>query len=364
MAIDTRDKLINALGNNNTRLIIDKASLANQTAGVYCSMWRATGQPGQGAIPTVVAAVNNTTLGTFNFAQQTLPAASYIGYLDVVTSISATSLEIHDRLAHKGGLVGNVATVQAVDLDLGLLLATNNIAARKGDADYSDVSWWLEWYTDTGPTACTATVAVTYNDNSTGNLTGISLAATRRAGNMYGLNVLVPAAKSGLFIKKVNTVTLSVSTGTAGNFGVTATRVRAAIGSPLANFKSVADWAQLGFPRIENEAGLFLVVLSGASLSGTVRGGGKILHGQYMAHVGEPQADLPSDLLGRRITGGQDLGTAEWLVSDDFFESPSISGVQLNYWNGSTYVAVTLKRYNGTIWQDCSIKVFKGSMWE
>lgn len=279
MAIDTRDKLINALGNNNTCLTIDKANLANQTAGVYCSMWRATGQPGQGAIPTVVAAVNNTTLGTFNFAQQTPPATSYIGYLEVVTSTSATSLEIHDRLAHKGGLAGNIATTQTVDLDLGLLLATNNITARIGDADYSDVSWWLEWYTDTGSTACTATVAVTYNDDSTGNLTGISLAATRRAGNMYGLNVLVPAAKSGLFIKKVNTVTLSVSTGTAGNFGVTATRVRATIGSPLANFKSVVDWAQLGFPRIENEAGLFLVVLPSTTSSGTVRGGAKILHG-------------------------------------------------------------------------------------
>lgn len=279
MAIDTRDKLINALGNNNTRLIMDKVSLANQTAGVYCSMWRATGQPGQGAIPTVVAAVNNTTLGTFNFTQQTLPATSYIGYLEAATSISATSIEIHDRLAHRGGLVGNVATAQTVDLDMGLLLGTDNIAARVGDVDYSDVSWWLEWYTDTGSTACTATVAVTYNDDSTGNLTGISLAATRRAGNMYGLNSSIPAAKSGLFIKKVNTVTLSVSTGTAGNFGTTATRVRAAIGIPLANFKSTADWAQLGFPKIDNSAGLFLVVLPSTTSSGTVRGGGKIIHG-------------------------------------------------------------------------------------
>ena len=279
MAIDTRDKLINALGNNNTRLIIDKVSLTNQTVGVYCSLWRATGQPGQGAIPTVVAAVNNTTLGTFNFTQQTLPATSYIGYLEAVTSTSATSVEIHDRLAHRGGLVGNVATAQTVDLDMGLLLGTDNIAARVGDVDYSDVSWWLEWYTDTGSTACTATVAVTYNDDSTGNLTGISLAATRRAGNMYGLNSSIPAAKSGLFIKKVNTVTLSVSTGTAGNFGITSTRVRAAIGTPLANFKSTADWAQLGFPKIDNSAGLFLVVLPSTTSSGTVRGGGKIIHG-------------------------------------------------------------------------------------
>lgn len=51
MTIDTRDKLISSLGNNNSRMILDKASLANQAPGVYCSMWRAPGQPGQGLSP-------------------------------------------------------------------------------------------------------------------------------------------------------------------------------------------------------------------------------------------------------------------------------------------------------------------------
>lgn len=279
MTIDTRDKLINSLGNNTSRLILDKASLANQTAGVYCSMWRATGQPGQGAIPTTAATVNNSTLGTVNFAQQTSPATSYLGYLELATSNAAMTLELHDRLAHRGGLVGNVATAQTVDLDLSTLLGTDNLTGRIGDADYSDVSWWLEWYTDTGATAATATVNVTYNNGTTGNLTGLSLAATRRAGNMYSLNVLVPAAQSGLFIRHVNTVTLSVSTGTAGNFGVTATRIRATLGSPIANFKSTADWAQLGLPEIKNSSGLFPIMLTSTTSSGTVRGGGKIIHG-------------------------------------------------------------------------------------
>ena len=279
MTIDTRDKLINSLGNNTSRLILDKANLANQTAGVYCSMWRATGQPGQGAIPTTAATVNNDTLGTVNFTQQTSPATSYLGYLELATSNAAMTLEIHDRLAHRGGLVGNVATAQTVGLDLSTLLGTDNLTARIGDADYSDVSWWLEWYTDTGATVATATVNVTYNNGTTGNLTGLSLAATRRAGNMYNLNGLVPAAQSGLFIRHVNTVTLSVSTGTAGNFGVTATRLRGTLGAPIANMKFTADWAQLGFPEIANGAGLFPVMLTSTTSSGAVRGGGKIIHG-------------------------------------------------------------------------------------
>lgn len=48
MTITTRDQLIDALGNNSSRFIIDKASIANAVAGGYFSLWRANGQPGQG----------------------------------------------------------------------------------------------------------------------------------------------------------------------------------------------------------------------------------------------------------------------------------------------------------------------------
>lgn len=51
MTISTRDQLISALGNNSSRLVIDKASIASQAVGTFVSLWRATGQPGQGAIP-------------------------------------------------------------------------------------------------------------------------------------------------------------------------------------------------------------------------------------------------------------------------------------------------------------------------
>ena len=102
MTIDTRDKLISSLGNNNSRMILDKASLANQAPGVYCSLWRATGQPGQGAIPTTAATCNHATLGTVKFTQQTSPATSYLAYLEVATS-NAVMTEMHDRLAHRGG---------------------------------------------------------------------------------------------------------------------------------------------------------------------------------------------------------------------------------------------------------------------
>lgn len=279
MAITTRDQLIDGMGNNASRLIIDKASISSVAAGNYVSLWRATGQPGQGAIPAAAAVCTNALTGAMGFTQQTAPATSYGAWATAVCSNSAMTVEIHDRLMHMGGLNGTLTTAQTVSVDINANLGTSNLDARKGDANFSDVSWWLEWYTATGGTAVTATVAVTYSDGSTGNLTGVSLAATRPASQMIPLNGSIPAAQSGLFIRAVNSVTLSATTGTAGSFGVTATRLRMTLPLPLANKAETFDWAALGLPEIHNSACLFPLVLTSTTSTGTVRGQGKIAHG-------------------------------------------------------------------------------------
>ena len=279
MAIATLDALVNAMGNNSSRLVLDKASLSYTAAGQYHSLWRATGQPGQGAIPGAAAVCDHTLTGAFRFDQQTAPVTSYGGWAQAVCSTSAVTVEIHDRLMHMGGLVGNVATAQTVSLDLNASLATANLDVRKGDANFSDVQWWLEWYTDTGSTAVTATVAVTYNDGSSGNLTAISLAATRRASFLVPLNGFIPAAAAGKYIRGVDTVTLSATTGTAGNFGVTASRPRMTLPLLVANKAEFFDWAALGLPEIYNSSCLFALQLASTTTTGTVRGGGKIIHG-------------------------------------------------------------------------------------
>ena len=276
--ITGRDQLIDALANNSTRIVIDKASIANAAVGQYHSLWRATGQPGQGAIPAAAANCNQSTTGGMKFSQQTAPAKSYLAYLEAVSSNSATTMEVHDRLMHMGGLNGTLTTAQAAGINFDGVTA-DNMAERIGDADYSDIQWWLEWYTDTGATVATATVAVTYSDGTTGNLTGVSLAATRRASFMQSLNGLIPAAAAGKFIRAVNTVTLSATTGAAGNFGVTATRLRGTLFIPIANAKFSADWANLPISTIPNSACPFIAVLASTATTGALRGGGKIAHG-------------------------------------------------------------------------------------
>lgn len=278
MTITTLDGLVNAMGNNSSRIVIDKTNIASQAAGTYVSLWRATGQPGQGAIPAAAAVCAHGLIGAIGFTQQTAPATSYGAWLNSVCSNAAMTVEIHDRLMHMGGLNGTLTTAQTVNVDIAANLASNNMSERIGDANYSDIQWWLEWYTATGATAVTATVAVTYDDGTTGTLSA-ALAATRPASFMLPLNGLIPAAAAGKYIRDIDTVTLSATTGTAGSFGVTATRPRMTLPLNVANKMEVADWQMLGLPEIYNSSCLFPIVLTSTTSTGAVRAGGKIAHG-------------------------------------------------------------------------------------
>lgn len=271
MTISTRDQLIDAMANGPSRLVIDKASLANAVAGQFFSLWQSAGVPGAGATPTTAAVPTSATTGAMGFANQTPPATSYLAWLAVVSGNNTTNLEIHDRLAHMGGLSGTVTTAQGALS----LVTTDPGADRRGDANYSDVQWWLEIFTALGATGVNATVNVTYDDASSGNLAAIALGATPRAGRLYPL----VSAVAGRFIRSVNSVTLSATTGTAGNFGITATRSRTSVATLLANKTEPFDWAQLGLPNIPNDSCLMMLMLCITTSTGTVRGQGKIAHG-------------------------------------------------------------------------------------
>lgn len=272
MTIDTRDKIIAGLASGADRVLIDKASLSNAAAGNVFSLWKAGTVPAAGATPTTAVVCTNADVGCISFANQTAPATSYLDWIWLAFGNANSSVEVHDRLAHMGGLSGTVTTSQGALS----LVTTDPGADRVGAADYSDLQWFLEVFTALGSTGVNATVAVTYNDDSTGNLAVVALGATPRVGRMYPLL----SASPGKWIKAVTGVTLSATTGTAGNFGIVATRGRTIIGpAPIANVPAVMDWAQLGHSEIPNSACLFFVMLCSTTSTGTVRGAGKITHG-------------------------------------------------------------------------------------
>ena len=267
-AANARNEVMAGLAGGSDRVVIDKASMSNAVANTLHSLWRATGVPGQGAIPGAAAACTKALAGAMAFTNQTAPVTNYLAWGWIATAGVGATCEWHDRLAHMGGLSGTVTTAQ------GALTLTGVSAERIGATDYSDVQWGLEWYTDTGSTGVNATVNVTWNDDTTGNLAAIALSATSRAGRFYPLISNV----AGKFIKAVNSVTLSATTGTAGNFGITATRSKCVMYNTIANQPKEFDWAALGLPHFPNDACIFLLMNTTTTSTGIVRGHGKIIH--------------------------------------------------------------------------------------
>jgi len=274
MAITTRDQLIDAMGNKFQALQIDKGSLGNAAAGQFFSLFSAAGLPTAGTTPGSAAICDNTTAGAITFTNPTGTDKSYLSWLTLASANASTSVDIVDRLAHMGGLNGTLTTSQTATLDPTALSLS---AARRGASNFSEVQWWLEIYTALGATVVNATVNVDYSDGTLNqNLTAFTLGANPRLGRAYPLHTLTA---SGKYISKINSVTLSATTGTAGNFGFSCTRPLAQVSAPTPNFATTADWAQLGLPAIPDSASLFALMQCSTSSTGTLRGYGKLVQG-------------------------------------------------------------------------------------
>lgn len=275
MPITTRDQLIDALANRASPFLIDKASLAGQVAGNYASLWTATGLPGAGAIPGAAAICTGALAGAIPF---TAPSGmgSWLASLGIACSNSVAAIEVHDRIAHMGGLNLSLTTAQTINLDVQTLGVP---AARLGQASLVELQWWYEVHAAGGSGAANATFSVTFDDLSTGTLNPLAVGGSLAAGRLFSLNALRTAAQQNRRIRGVNGVTLSASTGTAGNAGITVTRPLAAMNMGVANLIQTADWAQLGLPQVHADACLALVMLCTSTNTGALRGGGKIVHG-------------------------------------------------------------------------------------
>ena len=271
MAITSPAGVIEGLGSSSAQaFVINKATLPTQIAGGFSSLFRATGVPPQGSVPGAAAICDKSTLGGMGFNNPAGGLSSYIGWAKMSASNANTEVSFMDRLAHMGGLSGTVITAQTANV----AVTDASLTTRKGASDYSDVRWFLEWYTATGSTAVTATISYTDQNDVAGKTTTVSIPASTAAGRLLPI---LPLA--GDWIKSIQSVTLSATTGTAGSFGVTAMRFVTAL-CCLAALGSVReDWAGLGFPKVEDNACLTLMVLCGTTSTGAIVGNAKLIQG-------------------------------------------------------------------------------------
>lgn len=262
MAITGIDDIARGLAASRA-LNFSKNSLAAQVAGNPTSLWRAAGFPGQGAIPAGAEPCFRETAGAILTPLATVQ--QYVARAEVFAANASTVLTLHDRLAHMGGLVGNVTTAQTVDLNLETI--DPGMSNRIGADDYSEVMWWLEWYTATGSTSVTATISG-LNFEDTPCTATLTLPVSMGASRAYP----IPLPDLGTPFKVIDTVQLSASTGTAGNFGVTATRCLCGIATGAANSGSVYDWQQTRLASFTDQTCLTLMAQGSTTSSGNVNG--------------------------------------------------------------------------------------------
>lgn len=224
-------------------------------AGFITSLWTAGGRPAVGATPATGAGAvpTNATSGAISF---TNPGGSNTAYLArlLATSTVQGTLILNDRLVHTSGLSGTLATAQTV--------ATTAITRTYGGPG---AMAYLEWYSATGSTAVTASISYTNQSGTSGQTGTCSVPASTPAFRMIPINL----ASGDTGVTAVASVTLSVTTGTAGNFGVTLIERIASI-PMVANMGAAYDYAGLGLPDIQPSAALSFAVLASSTGSGLI----------------------------------------------------------------------------------------------
>ena len=255
MAIVSLDQLLAA---SNQLKSFGKVSMTAKAAGTFQSLWTAAGLPAAGANPASLAMVipTSATAGALPFVNP----ATGLSYISKIGSSQQTigTLILYDRIAHSSGLNGTLTTAQAV-----------NGAALTRHTTGEDVELFLEVYTATGATASNVTISYTNSAGVAGRTTpAIAMQVTPVAGQM--LPIPLQAGDTG--IRSVQSVTLSASTATAGNFGITLVKRIAEIPITVAGTGVVLDPFALGFPQIENNACLSMMVVTSTTSTGFVTG--------------------------------------------------------------------------------------------
>jgi hypothetical protein len=232
--------------------------------GRGCSLWTYDGMPAGGAVPTVAAIPDCTTTGALPFVAPTggrdlhLIGAS-------ITPVTAGVYLLYDRLFHIGGLSATSTAAQTVQGSPASPALTRNTGGAGNMA-------WYEIYTIVGTSAAVMTMNYTNQAGTSGQTSTINIGTTGFREVTRAQRIQLAAGDTG--IRAINTVTLSTTTGTVGNFGIT-------IAQPLAwipvGASGTAGWRDYttglpGIPVINPDACLALMFIPAAATAPEVWG--------------------------------------------------------------------------------------------
>ncbi len=233
-------------------------------AGRPASLWRYEGIPAGGAVPGAVSVPTNATQGAI---QLTNPGGGRELHLIQAwaTGLVGGTLILYDRLLHIGGLSGVSAGPQAVGGAI-----TRNTGGI-GNIMFAEI------YTAIGATARTITASYTNQDGNPATSVATPIGAT---GFLEISRVIfLPLATTDSGVQGCTDVTLSATTGTAGNFGITIGRLLAYVGVGTAGAPGWRDFVtgMPGIPVVDSGACLSLLWIPTTTTAPEILGGWQIV---------------------------------------------------------------------------------------
>lgn len=243
-----------------------KGSQTSAGAGFLHSLWKAGGGPSPGANPPAFTAGSGyvptrTTTG----AMPTTNPASGNAYPGHIWCWGATPgmLILYDRVWACSGFSTVSTSLQSI--------TTPGDAGRY--TNYEGVEAWLEVYTQTGATAATWTLTYT-NQANTGSRTATY--AHPASAEIVGKMIPLALQSGDTGVRSVQSFQCSVSSGVAGDVGITLVRKICAI--PIKTEGDSKNAFDLGMERILDDACLAWQIGCSATSTGLVQGQFKATH--------------------------------------------------------------------------------------
>lgn len=263
MAITTMDGLVAALATAKRNRILFPS--ATNVAGGYVNLNQAvTGAHGLLAAPTAFGSGGTTyaqsTVSTgFNEWAAGSGVSPYLGRV-AISGPTAGTILIYDIMWACSGFVGNSATAQ-------------NVASFSGmpsrNTTGAGCELWIGCSSAIGATAHNVTASYT-NQAGTSGRTTVSTAgiASMPANRMYQL----PLQSGDTGIQNLASITLSASSGTAGNLWAVIMKPLVTIPIAVPNVAQVMDFASLGLQLIDDESCLGFIHQGTTTSSGLLLG--------------------------------------------------------------------------------------------
>jgi hypothetical protein len=258
MAVSTLDQLANAAQRGETKAFI-KSAFTSEGAGTFHSLWAVAGNPAAGAAAGSINGVVpvDSTLGAFGFVNAAGTDNNYIGSMTASSTVAGT-LVLYDRLWHSSGMSGT-QTVSTAITPTALTRYTTG----------AGVEMWGEIYSAIGATGATLTVQYTDQDGNTAqSATYAHPANAETVGQMFPF--VLASGDTG--VRAPTNYQWSISTATAGNFGLTLMKRIVTLPLAILNKPESFDAISCAVREVVDDACLAFMVQCSTTAMGLISG--------------------------------------------------------------------------------------------